>query len=297
MLAACIDSPSFESQRGADASGASSSPAATADMVLVPAVVLAHGSVSPTARPADDKGKGKGKGKDKDDDDEPSSDGGSGSTGSAPRDAGVDAAPPASSPPSAEPFTVAAFWLDAREVTIASFRRCVDAGACPRVVVADVEACMMQSTSERSPIACVTQAQARAFCAWQGKRLPTSGEWTAAAAGSARRVYPWGDAPPDPARLNACGVECAAGKPPMFAGSDGERGAAPVGSFPSGASPDGALDLAGNVAEWIESSAGIVRGGSFEDFDVTAVSSLSERVVDPSQALPTVGFRCARSER
>lgn len=145
---------------------------------------------------------------------------------------------------------------------------------------------------EGHPATCVTLEQARTFCRWQKKRLPSSAEWTAAAAGAARRTYPWGDSAPESDRLNACGTECSSQG--MFASSDGQKGTAPVGSFPKGASPEGALDLAGNVAEWVESTAdGVVRGGSFEDVDVASVSSTSTRDVGAAATLPSVGFRCA----
>jgi formylglycine-generating enzyme required for sulfatase activity len=77
----------------------------------------------------------------------------------------------------------------------------------------------------------------------------------------------------------------------MYPASDGWPATAPRGAFPLGASVDGVLDLAGNVAEW--DADGSVHGGSWADVDPAAVASRASRVLDPSSALPTVGFRCA----
>ncbi|MBI5707811.1 MAG: SUMF1/EgtB/PvdO family nonheme iron enzyme [Armatimonadetes bacterium] len=107
---------------------------------------------------------------------------------------------------------------------------------------------------DRYPVCYVNWHHAKAFCVWLSMKsglnvhLPTDAQWTLAASGVQGRTYPWGNAW-DPKRCN-WGDE---GK------VDGYMESAPVGSFPRGATPEGVLDMAGNIWEW--SAEGHLRGG------------------------------------
>jgi formylglycine-generating enzyme required for sulfatase activity len=128
-----------------------------------------------------------------------------------------------------------AFWIDRTEVTNAGYRKCVEVGTCsqPR----DTGWYNDPNRAEH-PVVWVDWYQAKTYCEWAGKRLPTEAEWEKAARGTDGRTFPWGE-----------GIDCDhahySGCPWTF----GET--APVGSKPAGASPYGALDMTGNVWEWV----------------------------------------------
>lgn len=91
---------------------------------------------------------------------------------------------------------------------------------------------------ENHPVTETTWAGARAYCAWRGARLPSEAEWEATARGADGRLYPWGNARPDAVRVHLA----------SRAGAT-----APVGRLPAGASPFGAQDMSGSLAEWTSS--------------------------------------------
>ncbi len=155
---------------------------------------------------------------------------------------------------------------------------------------------------EQHPVAETTWAGARAYCQWRGARLPTEAEWEAAARGSEARRYPWGDAPPDATRA--------------YINRDPDA-TAPVGSLPAGASPFGALDMAGSLAEWTSTlkrpypynaadgreapgTAGerVTRGGDYQydnDAERLTASHRNGFSNEPSQGHRQIGVRCAAS--
>jgi Sulfatase-modifying factor enzyme 1 len=163
-----------------------------------------------------------------------------------------------------------AFWIDQTEVTNAQYRQCMAAHACPLHVcwyddnVCAGEKCDSLNAPDQ-PVVCVTWDEAQDYANWVGGRLPTEAEWEKACAGADGRRYPWGDefdchngnfGDPDSKTVPEEKGEFSC---------DGYIWASPVGSFPAGASPYGALDMAGNAAEWVAEQR--TRGGSMFKFD------------------------------
>jgi formylglycine-generating enzyme required for sulfatase activity len=140
----------------------------------------------------------------------------------------------------AHQVAVEAFLLDITEVTNEAYLECVQAEACR--MYASLEGSRLTNGHTRDfhlpdhPVVGVAWSDAKAYCEWRGKRLPTEAEWERAARGDDGRRFVWGNEEPDPKRHGA------------FAG---RATTAPVGSFPEGKGPYGHLDLAGNVWEWI----------------------------------------------
>jgi formylglycine-generating enzyme required for sulfatase activity len=129
--------------------------------------------------------------------------------------------------------TLSAYCIDRTEVTVAAYRRCVEAGTCAAAGVAH-EAERKDRNAGKSgvddhPINCVDWSMADAYCKWAGGRLPTEAEWEYAARGSDGRRFPWGSEPPAGHRLNARGSEFGRNGT-LYLESDGYESTAPVGS-------------------------------------------------------------------
>ena len=209
-----------------------------------------------------------------------------------------------------------AYWMDQLEVTNAMFALCMSSGGCtpPQSFKSQRRADYFNNIEFKDyPVVYVTWGQAKAYCEWAGRRLPTEAEWERAARGDDFRTFPWGEDKADGTLANF-----------NFIVNDTSR----VGSYAAGASPFGVLDMAGNVAEWVndyysfnysvsdsvvnptgpETSGSfnrVVRGGSLGDAEINIRVSKRSSVAGPnpnaergsSAALgdfsPRIGFRCA----
>jgi formylglycine-generating enzyme required for sulfatase activity len=155
--------------------------------------------------------------------------------------------------------TLDSYWFDKFEVTTGQYALCVKAGACqaPHLFTSGYGSAyrpFYYGTEEYKdyPVIWVSWFYAKDYCGWAGRRLPTEAEWEKAARGTDGRKYTWGNDPVSSTVANLCDINCPL---PQANGlyNDGFGNTAPVGSFPAGASPYGAMDMAGNVWEWTSS--------------------------------------------
>jgi formylglycine-generating enzyme required for sulfatase activity len=206
-----------------------------------------------------------------------------------------------------------AYWIDRTEVTNAMFAEFLnaegnqseggetwlDAGGEDVRIKKTGSAWQALGGYEDHPVVDVTWYGASAYCEWAGRRLPTEAEWEKAARGEDGQIYPWGE-----------GIDC---DHAQYRACDGTT--VPVGSKLAGASPYGALDMAGNVWEWVadwyksdyyenspaKNPAGpssgtyhVVRGGSwYNGPDSVRAADRSRHA--PAISIGSVGFRCAGS--
>ena len=184
------------------------------------------------------------------------------------------------------------YWIYQYEVTNAQYRQCIEDGVCSGTLGSYPE--------NNSPAEFIDWYEADEYCSWAGGSLPTEAQWEKAARGTDGPTYPWGEASPTCSLANFYGCEGAA---------------VPVGSYPAGASPYGALDMAGNVWEWVadwydadyyqtspssnptgpaSGTYRVIRGGAWDDNERNLRASFRGRLSPGSSNLDD-GFRCVPS--
>jgi formylglycine-generating enzyme required for sulfatase activity len=146
--------------------------------------------------------------------------------------------------------TLDGFWIDQTEVTNAQFLQFLNehgnsGGKGTKMIILDQGYTRISQVGDQfvtteatlnRPVVMVTWHGAASYCEWAGGRLPTEAEWEYAARGPEGNLYPWGNVSPNCDLANY---------------GDCRRVLVQVGSRPAGASWCGALDMAGNVWEWV----------------------------------------------
>ncbi|MGD2158199.1 MAG: SUMF1/EgtB/PvdO family nonheme iron enzyme [Anaerolineales bacterium] len=195
-----------------------------------------------------------------------------------------------------------AFWIDKTELTNDMYTQCVDAGICEppfEPAFPPYPNYYQNPIYGNHPVLGVTYENAERYCRWANRRLPTETEWEKAARGEEGNLYPWGDETPNCGRASylTCSI-----------------GTLAVGTLVGGASPYGALDMAGNawewVADWYEPEAystpfpvegkvftetlHVVRGGSWTNDEFVLGSGVRFIGWPIDEISVGFGFRCVR---
>ena len=200
--------------------------------------------------------------------------------------------------------TLPAFLIDKYEVTNLQYKQFID--VTQRKSPEHFSNRTFPKGKADHPVTFVSWADARDYCAWAGKRLPTDEEWEKAARGTDGRMFPWGNQ----LDLNK------ANTPMRWRDLQQEGDTTPVGSFAGGVSPYGLYDMSGNVWEWTDSwyqaypgnkkpsenygeQYKTLKGGSWWDcsFYQCGISAptFNRAFFDPQVKNSSIGFRCAKN--
>jgi formylglycine-generating enzyme required for sulfatase activity/WD40 repeat protein len=201
-----------------------------------------------------------------------------------------------------------AFWIDRTEVTNAQYAKCVTAGVCTHTEVSSKTRVSYYDDPNYVdfPVIYVNWFDAQKYCEWAGAALPSEAQWEKAALGTDGRIHPWGDGSPGCSKENFW----PGGNSPLCVGDTDV-----VGHTPDGASPYGALDMAGNVREWVNDwysetyyaespinnptgpesgQSRVVRDTPWSGIE-TRFGSTFRAAYPPTESNPYFGFRCAIS--
>jgi serine/threonine-protein kinase len=198
---------------------------------------------------------------------------------------------------------ISPFYMDVTEVTNSQYRTCATAGVCqpPREGSGTYrrDAYYDRPEFDAYPVVWITWFDARDYCAWAGKRLPTEAEWEKGARGEDGRIFPWGNLfSSDRANTQ----------------DRGRESIEPAGRYRSGASPYDLLDMAGNVWEYVAdwhdpnyyfngpdqdptgpnsspSGQRVLRSGSYANYQHYARVA-NRGAVTPDSSTQFRGFRC-----
>jgi iron(II)-dependent oxidoreductase len=173
--------------------------------------------------------------------------------------------------------TLPAFYIDRYEVTNGQYQKFVVATHHRRP--ASWKSRLLNAPNQ--PVVGIGWPDARAYARWAGKRLPSEEEWEKAARGTDGRFWPWGNRPSS---------EYYNGR------AQGSFAPVAVGSFPAGASPYGAMDMAGNVYEmttgtW-QGGLRAIRGGSYLNPSAYVRTMFRWAAHDSNSGGQWLGFRC-----
>jgi len=195
---------------------------------------------------------------------------------------------------------LSAFKMDKYEVTVAEFKKCVDAGKCS---TRNFETSSDHkynnygnSSRDNHPMNAVNWYGAKEYCKWVGKRLATDAEWKYAAYGTDGRKYPWGNEEAT-CEYAVYGRYFESGD--CYNGKNSKH-TMKVGSKPKGKSPFALYDMAGNVWEWVEDcydstcASRVLRGGGWTSFASDSLRSSYRFDSLPSGVRSDVGFRCVK---
>jgi eukaryotic-like serine/threonine-protein kinase len=207
------------------------------------------------------------------------------------------------------------YWIDMYEVTNGQYQSCVTGGACqPPLHEASNTRISYYGNPvfDNYPVIYVDWNQAKTYCEWAGRQLPSEAQWEKAARGTDGRIYPWGNENAAGDLLNFADVNSGYEMSDKNV-NDGFADTSPIGNYPRGASPYGVMDMEGNVSEWLNdlyqwdyykkspdknptgASSGynhVVRGSAWYS-TIWVLGVYSRGGAGPADKSPATGFRCA----